>query len=431
MASDRILELLRRPVDVDEYAEIRELWKTHSIAEDNRDLPGLISTLTEDCVYEVMGTGARWEGHEGAARFYTELLTAFPDIHFDLEYIVIGPQGVCEEARVTATHQARWLEHEPTGERLEWRNAIFFPWDPAARRSSRARWSTPTCAARNPLARTPSADPDGVGRRLAAPLGASSPQRLTRGASGGMISAGRRRATDRNASTTAGLNCLPRPAWIWSIASSTSSATAYGRSVVIASQASAIAMIAASTGMSVPLSRSGIPEPVPALVVVADRRHRVSERRDPRDDLRAAGHVLAHDRGLRAVEPLGLREDRVGHPDLADVVEERRRREGAELSRGEAELASDRERDAANALRVARGIRIARLDRGVERLDRLEQRRLELARRLDEVVRARLEILVLRAHPWRKRRARAARGRARARRRRSRPRTRPFRARRR
>ena len=93
MASDRILELLRRPVDVDEYTEIRELWKTHSIAEDNRDLPGLISTLTDDCVYEVMGTGARWEGHEGAARFYTELLTAFPDIHFDLEYIVIGPQG--------------------------------------------------------------------------------------------------------------------------------------------------------------------------------------------------------------------------------------------------------------------------------------------------------------------------------------------------
>ena len=85
-------------------------------------------------MYEVVGTGARWEGHEGAARFYTELLTAFPDIHFDLEYIVIGPQGVCEEARVQATHQGRWLEHEPTGERLEWRNAIFFPWDPVARK---------------------------------------------------------------------------------------------------------------------------------------------------------------------------------------------------------------------------------------------------------------------------------------------------------
>jgi hypothetical protein len=134
VASDEILELLRRPVQQDEYAEIRELWKKHSIAEDNRDVTSLISTLTDDCVYEVRGTGARWEGHEGAARFYTELLTAFPDIRFDLEFIVVGPQGVCEEARVTATHERRWLDYEPTRDRLEWRNAIFFPWDPGARK---------------------------------------------------------------------------------------------------------------------------------------------------------------------------------------------------------------------------------------------------------------------------------------------------------
>jgi len=134
MASDRILDLLRAPIDPDEIAEIRELWKVHSKAEDNRDIAGLISTLTEDCVYTVAGTGARWEGHDGATRFYTELLTAFPDIHFELDYIVIGPQGVCEEAIVTATHTGRWLSAEPTGERLEWRNAIFFPWDREAKK---------------------------------------------------------------------------------------------------------------------------------------------------------------------------------------------------------------------------------------------------------------------------------------------------------
>ena len=47
---------------------------------------------------------------------------------------MIGPQGVCEEAIVTATHPGKWLDFEPTGERLEWRNAIFFPWDPVARK---------------------------------------------------------------------------------------------------------------------------------------------------------------------------------------------------------------------------------------------------------------------------------------------------------
>jgi predicted ester cyclase len=123
------VELIRRDLDPAEYDEIRELWKKHSIAEDGRDLPGLISTLTEDCVYELAQSGHRWEGHKGAARFYTELLSAFPDIHFDLTDIVIGPQGVCEEARVTGTHQAQWLEYPPTDERLSWRVVIFFPWD--------------------------------------------------------------------------------------------------------------------------------------------------------------------------------------------------------------------------------------------------------------------------------------------------------------
>jgi predicted ester cyclase len=128
VASD-VRELLRLEPDPEEYVAIRELWKRHSIAEDQRDLPGLISTLTDDCVYEIAGTPHRWEGHEGAARFYTQLLSAFPDINFSLTDIVVGPQGVCEEARVTATHQGEWLGAPATGEHLEWSVVIFFPWD--------------------------------------------------------------------------------------------------------------------------------------------------------------------------------------------------------------------------------------------------------------------------------------------------------------
>ncbi|HEV8251109.1 MAG TPA: ester cyclase [Gaiellaceae bacterium] len=134
MDHDAVVDLLRRDLSPAEYDEIRELWKRHSIAEDERDLPGLISTLTEDCVYELVQTGDRWEGHEGATRFYTELLTAFPDIHFDLTDIVIGPQGVCEEAQVSGTHREAWRGHEPTGERVEFGVVIFFPWDEDARR---------------------------------------------------------------------------------------------------------------------------------------------------------------------------------------------------------------------------------------------------------------------------------------------------------
>jgi len=116
------IEQLRRRSDSEEYALIRHEWITHSKAEDARDIAGLMSTLTE------------WRGKEGATRFYTELLTAFPDIHFDLQNIVIGPQGVFEEARVTGTHQNTWLNYPATGRRLEWNVVIFFPWDPVKKK---------------------------------------------------------------------------------------------------------------------------------------------------------------------------------------------------------------------------------------------------------------------------------------------------------
>src|SRR5881398_3431174 len=120
MADPTVLEVYRREVTPELYRDVRELYKRHSLAEDARDLEGLISTLTPNCVYDLVQTGHRWEGHDGARRFYTELLTAFPDIRFDLTDIVIGPQGVCEEADVTATHETTSLGVEPTGERLEW-----------------------------------------------------------------------------------------------------------------------------------------------------------------------------------------------------------------------------------------------------------------------------------------------------------------------
>jgi len=130
-----VRELLSREVTPELYREVRELWKAHSIAEDKRDIGGLMATLTPDCVYEVVGeAGARWEGHAGATRFYMELLGAFPDIHFDLQRIVIGPQGVCEEAKVTGTQKGRWLSHEATGGKVEFRVVIFFPWDSRAKK---------------------------------------------------------------------------------------------------------------------------------------------------------------------------------------------------------------------------------------------------------------------------------------------------------
>lgn len=122
--------LIRRKLDMDEYDAIRRLWIAHSIAEDQHDIPGLMATLTEDCVYTVVNRDASWHKKEGATRFYQQLLTSFPDIQFDLLNIVIGPQGVFEEAHVTATYQEQWLDlPSPNGQPIAFTVTILFPWD--------------------------------------------------------------------------------------------------------------------------------------------------------------------------------------------------------------------------------------------------------------------------------------------------------------
>src|SRR5574339_142875 len=121
---------IRRRVDPDEYRAIRRLWIAHSIAEDSHDIPWLMATLTEDCVYTVANTGTIWQGKAGATQFYQQLLGAFPDIHFDLQNIVIGPQGVFEEAFVRGSYQSQWLNMpSPHGQRVEFAVTILFPWD--------------------------------------------------------------------------------------------------------------------------------------------------------------------------------------------------------------------------------------------------------------------------------------------------------------
>lgn len=129
-ANANVVEQIKRRVDKDEIREIRQLWMKHSIAEDSRDIPGLMVTLTEDCIYTVVNSKSSWHGKAGATQFYLQLLGAFPDIHFDLQNIVIGPQGVFEEAHVTGTFEQQWLDLPPTGQAIEFDVCILFPWDP-------------------------------------------------------------------------------------------------------------------------------------------------------------------------------------------------------------------------------------------------------------------------------------------------------------
>ncbi len=125
---------LGRDFDPVELRRIKRLWVRHSIAEDRRDIDGLVATLAPDCVYEIVPTGQRWEGHEGALAFYGELFAAFPDNRFALREIVVGPQGVFEAARLTGTNLGPWAGAPASGLPIDLEILILFPWDPATGR---------------------------------------------------------------------------------------------------------------------------------------------------------------------------------------------------------------------------------------------------------------------------------------------------------
>ena len=130
---------LSRRFDPDELRLIKRTWVRHSIAEDARDIDGLIATLSEDCVYEIVPTGQCWEGHAGARAFYTELFAAFPDNAFALTEIVIGPQGAFEVATLTGTNTGPWAGVAASGLAVSLQVLILFPWDPVTQRFSGER----------------------------------------------------------------------------------------------------------------------------------------------------------------------------------------------------------------------------------------------------------------------------------------------------
>ena len=133
-AGPSIRARLARPFDTAELRRIKKLWVRHSIAEDRRDIDGLIATLAPACVYEIVPTGQRWEGHDGARAFYTDLFAAFPDNRFALSEIVVGPQRVFEVAMLTGTNLGPWAGVPASGLPVSLEVLLLFPWDPGTER---------------------------------------------------------------------------------------------------------------------------------------------------------------------------------------------------------------------------------------------------------------------------------------------------------
>ena len=106
----------------------------------------------------------------------------------------------------------------------------------------------------------------------------------------------------------------------------------------------------------------GVATAVVFLVMPANDRLQIPRELDAREELHAPHGMLLHHIGFFAREWPRLVQDLVGHTHLADVVQIRAETDGGLLERVEPERAGHGHRIPGDALTVAVGVAVARLD---------------------------------------------------------------------
>jgi len=105
----------------------KRLWQKHVIAENRRSVEGLLDTLSDEPVYQIMATGETHRGKDAVAAFYRGLFEAMPDVTFELQGQFIGEEGVVEESVLVGTHTGPLFGIPATGRPVRLPLTIVFP----------------------------------------------------------------------------------------------------------------------------------------------------------------------------------------------------------------------------------------------------------------------------------------------------------------
>jgi steroid delta-isomerase-like uncharacterized protein len=84
----------------------------------NADIDSAVELFATDVVDHDPGPGQR-PGREGFREFFRALAGAFPDAHFDPEYLVADDDHVCVAYMLTGTHRGPFHDIPATDKRVE------------------------------------------------------------------------------------------------------------------------------------------------------------------------------------------------------------------------------------------------------------------------------------------------------------------------
>lgn len=95
--------------------EMLAVYQRHRAAEEERDFPTVMQTLTPDCFLEHVSLGLRSEGRDDATGAYEELFGAFPDLGPIPGGIAYGDDVLVAFGELHGTMNGPWLSLAPTG----------------------------------------------------------------------------------------------------------------------------------------------------------------------------------------------------------------------------------------------------------------------------------------------------------------------------
>jgi len=104
-----------------------ELVRDHLRAEDRHDVPAVLDTFTEDCIYRIPAYDVDLRGKEQIGEFYSSMFASFPDFLNASEAFHVAEEAIFVDIVTERTHDGPWRDLARTGTTFRTTSLAQFP----------------------------------------------------------------------------------------------------------------------------------------------------------------------------------------------------------------------------------------------------------------------------------------------------------------
>ena len=118
-AQGKKVPMASAPILKDRLAARAALVERHISLENSHDLEGVLATFGEEARYDDEPWAEHYEGRDGVRNFYTQLMSALPDLEIAVQRQHVTDEAIVVEVMIRGTHLGGWRGLPATGRRVE------------------------------------------------------------------------------------------------------------------------------------------------------------------------------------------------------------------------------------------------------------------------------------------------------------------------